>query len=290
MLQPLLTPKDLEARPDVLRTRRTYGFLYGFFLALAFSAWMWGPDAFLLDRAHALEPWFKLLAGTVICLPVGALAGWLTMRVERGWFSALIWLAAAVVFAWASVALPFQIAPKWLAASHDLPPGFTPVLFEALFVRVGVAYAWVAVFVTVAGVLELPLGEGAAFSTSFFGKAGPFLLCFALMGITAFLVDNLNNAPFREPITLTDQTIQFTADNLGREVDPKLRRTMHMSALQTITDLVTQPRQLLVGSYDQDLWNIHVLVRFGDQWVDCLTVVNQMSNCQRLLEPESSQP
>ncbi len=282
MIQPLLTNKDFDARPDVVRTRRAYGFFYGFFVALAFAFWIWGPDAFLLNRAHALEPWFKLLVGTVVCLPVGALAGWLTMRVERGWFSALIWLAAAVIFAWISVALPFQIAPKWLASSHDLPPGFTPVIFEAFFVRVSVAYAWVAVFVIVAGVLELPMGEAAAFSTSFFGKAGPILLCFALMGITGFMVDNLNNAPFREPLVLTDETIQFVADHLGQEVEPKLARTMHMSALRTITDLVTEPRQLLVGEFDQDLGNIHVLVRFGEEWVDCLTVYNQMSNCQRM--------
>lgn len=282
MLKPLLVNKDHEARPDVVRTRRTYGFFYGFFLALAFALWIWLPDALVLERAHALEPWFKLLVGTLVCLPVGALAGWLTMRVERGWFAAVVWLGAAIVFAWISVALPFQIAPQWLAASHDLPSGFTPVIFDALFVRVWVAYAWVAVFVIVAGVLEMPMSEAAAFSTSFFGRIGPFLLCAALMGITAFMVDNLNNSPFRGPITLTDETIQFVVDNLGREVDPKLRRTMHMSALQTITDLVTEPRQLLIGEYDQDLWNIHVLVRFGDVWVDCLTVYNQMSNCQRM--------
>lgn len=282
MLKPLITNRTFEARPEVIRARRIYGFFYGLSVALAFSLWNWGPDAWMLREANALEPWFKLLVGTLICLPVGALAGWLTMRIERGPAAVLIWLLAAIVFAWISVALPFQIAPQWLASTNSLPDSYSPVVFEALFVRVGLSYAWVGAFVMIAGLLELPMGEAAAFSTSFFGRLGPTLICFALMGITGFMVDNLNNAPFREPLLLTDKTIQFVVDHQGQSVDPKLARLMHMSALRTISDVVARPRQLLVGEYDQSLGVIHVLVRFDDQWVDCLTVFAQMSNCQKI--------
>ena len=45
---------------------------------------------------------------------------------------------------------------------------------------------------------------------------------------------------------------------------------------------MARPRQLLVGEYDQSLGVIHVFVRFDDQWVDCLTVYAQMSNCQKI--------
>lgn len=282
MLKPLITTRNYEARPEVIRARRMYGVFYGVGVALAFAAWNWGMDAVMLSQANALEPWFKFLVGLAICLPVGALAGWLTMRLESGLYSALIWLVASMLFAWLTVALPFQIAPRWLAASNDLPSNFTPTVFEALFVRVSVAYVWTAIFVTIAGLLELPMGETAAFSTSLGGRLGPTMLCVALMGIAGFIVDNLNNAPFREPLMLTDKTIQFVIDHQGQQVDPKLARTMHMSALRTITDVVDRPRQLLVGEFDQSLGNIHILVRFGDQWVDCLTVYNQMSGCQML--------
>ncbi len=185
------------------------------------------------------------------------------MRVERGWFSAVVWLVAALYFAWLSVALPFQFAPKWLVVSNNVPGSFTPVIFEAMFVRVGVAFAWVAIFVLVAGLLELPMGESAAFSTNLLGWLWPTIVCIALMGICGFIVDNLNNEPFRKPIALTNATIQFALDHRGQEVDPKLARTMHLSALRKITDLLDQPRHFVVGEYDQELGNIHVLVRFG---------------------------
>lgn len=282
MLKPLITHKSNEARPDVLRARRIYGLAYGFSLALGFALWTWGVDGLILSRANVVAPWFKFIAGALICLPVGTLAGWLTMRFERGLFAALFWLGAAVVFAWASVALPFQLGPQWLAANNELPIPPPPTLFETLYIRVSVAYAWVAIFVLIAGLLELPLGEAAAFSGSLFGRIGPSFLAIALMGIASFMVDNLNNVPFREPLTLTDQTIQFVSDNLGRDVDPKLARAMHVSALRTITDLVEKPRKLLIGEYDQELGLIHVLVRFEDEWVDCLTVYGQVSNCGRL--------
>ena len=282
MIQPLITNKTFEARPEVLRGRRLYGMFFGISLALAFAAWNWGMDAVILYRAHALGPWVKLVMGTLACLPVGALAGWLAMRVERGWFSGLVWLLAAVFFAWLSVALPFRFAPEFLVASNSVPSSFTPTIFEAMFVRVGLAFAWVAIFVLIAGLLELPMGESAAFSTSILGRLWPSIMCFALMGICGFIVDNLNNAPFRDPLVLTDQTIQFALDHRGQEVDSKTARVMHLSALRMVGDVLDQPRQLVVGEYDQSLGNIHVLVLFGDQWVDCLTVYSQLSYCEKI--------
>ena len=281
-MQPLISYPNLSARPDVMHARRIYGLFYGSAIALAFAAWTWGIDSYLLSRANAIQPWLKFAVGFLVCLPVGAFAGWLVMRIERGWASALIWLLAALVFAWISVALPFQIVPRLTMLLHPIPGGLPHTLDEGLMIRVGLAYAWVAIFVLIAGLLELPIGEAAAFSTSLFGRVGPSLLCIALMGICGFMVDGLNNEPLRSPLLLTDQTIQFALDNQGKQIPSKVARDNHLYSLNTVRDLISRPRELVVGAFDSDLGQIHVLVEFGDEWVDCLTVYGQMSNCNKI--------
>jgi hypothetical protein len=49
-----------------------------------------------------------------------------------------------------------------------------------------------------------------------------------------------------------------------------------------VEDVIDQPRRLIVGSYDEWLGQINVLVQFGDTWVDCAVVYNQPSLCKYL--------
>lgn len=281
-MQPLITHSSLSARPEVIRSRQIYGFVYGAAVALAFAAWTWLPDGYLLSRAHAMQPWIKLIIGLIVCVPVGGLAGWLAMRFDRAWASLLLWLVAALVFAWMSVALPFLYGPQWVISSYAVPAQLPETIYEDLLTRVQVAFVWVAIFVSIAGILELPMGESAVFSTSVFGKLAPSLVCAALMGISGFMADGLTNQPLRDPLLLTDKTLQFAVDHLGQTVDPATARAMHLAGLRTINDVIARPRQLVIGEYDRMLGEIHVLVKFEDQWVDCLTVYAQMSNCQKM--------
>jgi hypothetical protein len=283
MMKPLISSSPSSfSRPEVVHARHRYGLFYGVMVGLAFAAWAWGMDAFLLNQAHAFLPWLKFIAGLLVCVPVSGLAGWLAMRVERGWFSALVWLVAGSILAWLSVALPLQLAPQIQRLFQTVPGEMPGAIYEDLLIRVGLAYAWVAIFVLIAGLIELPMGESATFSTSLFGKLGPSLVCIALMGIGGFLVDGLNNQPFRDPLLLTNTTIQFAVDHQGQQIDSKLSRDMHLASLRTVSDLINEPRQLFVGEYDRGLGEIHVLVKFGGEWVDCLTVYGQMSNCSKV--------
>jgi hypothetical protein len=282
MMQPLITHQNLSARPEIIRDRQIYGFFYGIAVALAFAFWTWGLDAYQLSKANALEPWIKLIIGLIVCLPAGGIAGWLSMRFEKVLVAVLIWLVAAGIFAWMSVSLPFLYGPQWTIAAHGVPVQIPEGIYDSLFTRLGVAYAWVAIIVLIAGVLELPMGESAVFSTSLFGKLAPSLVCAALMGISGFMVDGLSNQPLRDPILLTNDTLRFAVDHQGQHIDPAISRAMHLAGLRTINDVITQPRLLTIGEYDRELGEIHVLVKFGDQWVDCLTLYNQLSNCQKI--------
>jgi hypothetical protein len=281
-MQPLLTHTNLSSRPEVVRGRNFYGFFYGAAVALAFAAWTWLPDGIQLANANAMQPWIKLIIGLIVCVPAGGIAGWLAMRFDRGWASLLVWLVAALVFAWMSVSLPFLYGPQWTISSNAVPTQLPATIYEDLLTRLQVAFVWVAIFVSIAGLLELPMGESAVFSTSVLGKLWPSLVCAALMGVAGFMVDGLTNQPLRDPILLANKTIQFVVDHYGQDIDPATSREMHLAGLRTIDDVITLPRQLVIGEYDRMLGEIHVLVRFGGQWVDCLTVYNQMSNCQKI--------
>ncbi len=280
-MQPTISPVHSEALPQVLRAKRRYGLFYGIVMGLAFATATWGLDAYLLSQADAFQPWLKLIVGGLICALVGGLAGWLVMRLENAFFSLVIWLAAASVFAWMTVALPLQIIPRLLGL---LDPALSSMLsyvyHEDLAARFGVAYVWVGIFVSIGGLLELPMGEPAAFSTSIMGKIAPALVCIALMYISGLIVDGLNNEPLRSALIAMDTTIQFAAAHQGQVIDPVVSREMHLTSLNTVQDLVARPRQLVVGEFDSSLEQVHVLIRFGAKWVDCLVISRQPTNCE----------
>lgn len=266
-----------------MRAKRRYGLFYGIVMGLAFATATWGMDAYLLSQANALQPWLKLIVGGLVCALTGGIAGWLTMRLENSLLSLVIWLAAASVFAWMTVALPLQIIPHLLGLlDPDLSSLLSYVYYEDMAARFGVAYVWVGIFVSIGGLLELPMGEPAAFSTSIMGKIVPSLACIALMYISGLIVDGLNNEPLRAAVIAMNETIQFAADHQNEVIDLEVSREKHLASLRTVPDLLTQPRELIVGQFDRYLEQIHILVRFGNEWVDCLTIYNQPSNCKRI--------
>jgi hypothetical protein len=178
------------------------------------------------------------------------------------------------------VALPFQIFPTvvtWLDPETGNLLNYT--FYDGFGSRFAIAVGWISVFLALVGVLQIPLSEPAAFSTSFFGRVAPLLVCSVVMVINGFIVDTLNNEPLRSALLHMENTTQFAVAHQGQEVELALARTMRMASLRAVQEVIGQPRKLIVGSYDQYLDQIHVLVRFGKTWVDCIVVYNQPSFC-----------
>jgi hypothetical protein len=196
---------DADRRPEVLRAQYRYGLFYGLMVGLLFAVFAWGMDAYLLFQSHAVQPWLKLILGALVCAPAGALAGWLSMRFERGLLALVFWLLAATVFAWMTVLLPLQLFPWLLTLLEPNLDGLVSYfLADELTVRFGVSFMWTGLFTALAGLLELPMGQPAAFSTSVMGKLAPVLLCAVLMGIGGTLVEADNNKPQRSAIIAMD--------------------------------------------------------------------------------------
>jgi hypothetical protein len=277
----ILAYEDIYQRPDVIRHKHRIGIMYGAVTGLSFALASWGLDAFLISQANGLYPWLKFIIGAVICMLFGGLAGWLVARVEKAVIGIPVYLVLALMFSWLIVALPFQIFPavvSWLDPETGRLLNYT--FYEGFGSRFAIAVGWISVFLALVGLLQIPLAEPAAFATSFFGKIAPLLVCSVVMFINGFIVDTLNNEPLRTALLHMDNTIEFAVEHQGQDVDRALSRTMRQASLRTVTEVLDQPRKLVVGSYDQYLDQIHVLVRFGDTWTDCIVVYNQPSFCK----------
>jgi uncharacterized protein with PQ loop repeat len=265
----------------IIRMKRRAGFLYGMIAGLAFAITLWGVDGYLLSQAHAYYPWIKFISGSAITILVGGLAGWLVTTIEKALVGLLIWFAAGGIFAWLTVLVPIVIAPALMGL---LDPELQSLLhygsYGNLSSMVGVSFAWIAIAIFIVAAIQIPMIEQSVFSVSILGKIVPHLICSLLMLSSGAILDNLHNLPLRQPIQSLDLTIQFTLNNRDREVDPKVARELHVAALRTVQDWLSEDRRLVVGQYDQLLENINVLVNFNGVWVECETIFGHPLYCQ----------
>jgi len=55
---------------------------------------------------------------------------------------------------------------------------------------------------------------------------------------------------------------------------------MHLGTIEPISGLIDRPRRLFLGRFDETYSQVHVLIDFGGEWVDCTTVNTQPVFCQ----------
>ncbi len=270
-------------RTDVLRAKRIYGIWFGVALGFIFAVFAWGVDAYQLSHMNSLDPWIKFVCGAVLCAIIGGLAGWLSAKFDKPLIALPIWIVAALLFAWLTVTLPLQIAPRILTLIEPDTEGLLHyAYYEEFATRIGVAFGWIVILASLAGLLQLPLSEGAVFSTSFVGKLAPMLVTLVLMGIAGTIIDGLNNELLRSPIEALNSSIQYYVDHQGQQVDLAESRKMHQGALRVIKDVITPRRQLTVSGYDEYLTEVDVLVKFEKAWVECQVFYNQPANCKQI--------
>ena len=270
-------------RSDVLRAKRIYGIWFGAALGFTFSLFAWGVDAYMLSRMNSLYPWLKFVSGAIACLLIGGLAGWLSAKIGKPILAIMIWAVTALGFAWLTVMLPLQIAPRLLGLIEPQVQGLLHYEYYSGFAsRIGIAFVWIAIFVSIAGLLQLPLSDSAVFSTSFLGKVTPMLVGLFLMGISGTIIDGLNNELLRSPVDSLNSTIQFAVDHQSKNVDLAESRRMHQGALKVVKDAITPERKLIVSGYDEYLSEVNVLVKFQKDWVECEVFYNQPLNCEKV--------
>jgi len=190
---------------------------------------------------------------------------------------------AASVFAWLSVSLPQQLAPRLLSLINpDLRDLLHYTDYGQLAFKFGVAYFWLALIMALAGLLQIPLSDSAIFSTSVFGRISPLLLTMILMAIAGNTMDNLNNELLRSPIDAINSTIQFSIEHRGEDIPSADIRRMHLASLRTVEEFVTPERKFIVSGYDKEFGDVQVLVRFQNAWVECEVFYSQPIGCEQV--------
>ena len=270
-------------RTDVVRSKRTYGIWYGASLGFFFALFTWGMDAYYLSQINSLHPWLKFAAGALLCTAAGGLTGWLATKREKPVIALLVWIVYGFFLAWLVVTLPIVIFPRLLGLLEpEVQQYLHYVYYPEFSTRIGVAFAWIIIFVAIAGLLQLPLSEGAVFSTSILGKVAPILVGLVLVGIAGTIVDGLNNELLRSPVEELNASIQFYNDHRGQQVDKTESRKFRQASLRVVKDLVTPDRKLIVSGYDAFLGEVNVLVKFDKAWVECQVFYGQPVNCKQV--------
>jgi hypothetical protein len=270
-------------RTDIVRSKRIYGIWYGGSLGFLFALFTWGIDAYYLSQINSLDPWLKFAAGALLCTVAGGLTGWLAAKREKPLIALLIWIVFGFFLAWLVVTLPTVIFPRLLGLLEpEVQQYLHYVYYPEFSTRIGVAFAWIIIFVAIAGLLQLPLSEGAVFSTSILGRIAPILVGLVLVAIAGTIVDGLNNELLRTPIEELNVTIQYYNDHKGQQVDKTESRRFRQASLRVVQDLVTPDRKLIVSGYDAFLGEVNVLVKFDKAWVECQVFYNQPVNCKQV--------
>lgn len=267
-------------KPEMSRKKQMAGLLYGLAAGLAFAIFAWGIDALLLTRAHGAYTRVKFLPGIVICALSGALVGWLSMLVQRVWFTMLIWLGQALFFAHLILWLPLKVAPELIkifnpALGEFLRYPYYPELQQNLWF----GFVFIAAVSIVCALLEGILIDQALFSSGKFALIVPLVvagMAFALIGKTT---DTLLNKNLRDPILSVDKVIEFTLQNEGKEVPAETARKMRLFAFNQVEKAVTSERTLILSNFDEMMGQVDVLVDFDGQWVKCPVIWNQVSVC-----------
>lgn len=269
-------------KEQLLKIRKQkFGFTYGAAAGLAFAIALWGYDGALLAHYHAMFPWLKLIVGGLLSALTCGLAGWLTSRFEKILPGIAFWILASGLLALYTVIVPLTFAPRLIGL---LVPQIRPLLrytaYNNLPTMIAVAFGWTIVSSIIIGIIQLPMLEPAVFSLSGFGRIKPHLLCAFLMLVSGSVADSLNNKPLRDPLLGLDETIQFILDTRGQEVDKATSREKHLASFRYIKDDIQESRSLVVSRYDKLLENVHILVNFNGQWVECPTFFGTPLTCQ----------
>jgi len=260
------------------------GLLFGAIAGLSFSTAAWGIDAIQLVLAHASSPLIKFIPGLIISVLAGALAGWLTIKIERVWAAIVLWELLAGLYTWLVIWLPLNGVPFLLKV---LEPQLAPFLYfpdiesQTQFVVIGLVV--IGFVCLICGLMEIHLIDQALLGRGTFSLISPLLISLIAFVLAGSAGDYLINRHFREPVLALNELIEFAADNQGVEFSPLVSRQKRLAVVRDLDDIITYPRKLTLIAYDSMLGQMDIMVDFDGNWVRCSVIYSQPTMCKRIL-------
>ena len=285
-LRPLTDSTALKAEKHL--NGLIYGALAGFCFALA----AWGWDAYELASAGAMLPWVKFIAGVLLTTLLGMLAGWLAARTDSSLASALIWLGVGGVFTYLAGVLPYQgvtFAQNWLAP--DIAERTNYPLTNAAQIRMWIALLTIGLSTLFVGIFEQVLIDSANTSSSFSIRWLSLGACIPLVLLGGYIgADVQINQVLRDPVLSVHEVLAFASANEGQVIDRAVARATHVGALRSLSNVIYGPYQIVLGSYDELLSQVTVLVDFNGAWARCVTVDGTLTFCEAIDEAAKAPP
>ena len=98
--------------------------------------------------------------------------------------------------------------------------------------------------------------------------------------ITAGGLANANNRQLREPQENVVALIRLamTAREMGISREEALE--MHLGAFNPVREMLSEPRRVMVGSYDPSIVSVGVEIEVDRGWIRCILVAGQATYCQ----------
>lgn len=269
--------KDL-AKYNALKGR--YGFLLGIVAGLGFSIVVWGADTWHLANAHAISPWSKLALGGVPSVILGALLGWIALKIDSLPVSAVLWGAMGVGFGWLAGHIPVEGVTMLLEQVE-------PALVERVSYRFDRDLASRTTFIMpVTGGIFLLASLFLAYlveksmSSNPFQRWWPIVAWLILFTIGGTITDSLINQPFRQPLIVMHNTIQLALDHENVEETETLEK--NVEKLESIEGLLNRPRRIILADYDNAMLKVNLLIDFDGTWVRCVMSKDRLDYCKQI--------
>jgi hypothetical protein len=259
--------------------RKRMGIWFGVAAGLIFSIFLWGSDAVILARSNAYLPWAKLLLGVIPAVGIFTLVSWLSVKFDHGLLTFIFWLLGGFAVCYFACRLPFDgLNLFYKVTAPELAARIDYTFVRGLGAHTFITMVICSVASALAGVLFGLLSQNAASSASA-GGVVINLLVWSLFFIAATTVIDIEiQQRLRDPLKTLNVLVEKKIDSETTPVTREEARRIHLYSLNTISDLVDNPRKLILAGYDSTLIQTDVLVNFNGNWAECIVIADQSAD------------
>ncbi len=281
-----MTLKPITGSDSLKTDKRLNGLIYGALAGFSFSLAAWGYDGSELAAAGAILPWVKFVAGVLLATLLGMLAGWLTARADNSLVGALLWLVVGIIFSGLAGILPYQgvtLAQNWLVP--EIAERTNYPLTSAALIRMWITLLTVGLSILFVGIFELVLIDSATTSTSPAFRWLALGACIPLALVGGYIGADIQiNKPLRDPVLAVHSVLEFARANEGQVIDRMAAREMRVSALRALNNVIYGPYRLVLGSFDEFLSQVTILIDFNGAWARCIAIDGNLTFCAAIDE------